>query len=68
MSTLESLDYELKCFTFRWSDYPIFGHNVVDRSTLIKTGNLREVLDDIPKQILLLFLAPRSTAFELPTL
>ena len=68
VSTLESLDYELKCFTFRWSDYPIFGHNVVDRSTLIKTGNLREVLDDIPKQILLLFLAPRATAFELPTL
>ncbi len=68
ISTLESLDYELKCFTFRWSDYPIFGHNIVDRSTVIKTGDLRTVLESVTKQVMLLFIAPRSTEFEIPAL
>ncbi len=68
ISTLESLDYDLKCFTFRWSDYPIFGRNIVDRNSVIKTGNLRTVLESITKQVLLLFIAPRSTEFEIPAL
>jgi hypothetical protein len=68
VSTLESLDYELKCFTFRWSDYPIFGKPWVDKGTVLKTGNLREILNGIPNQVLLLFLASSGEAFELPTL
>lgn len=68
IQTLESLDYELKCFTFRWSDYPIFGKNIVDKNNIIKFGNLRDVLNNIPKQVLLLFLAPKSTEFIPPTL
>ncbi len=68
ISTLESLDYELKCFTFRWSDYPIFGHNIVERKSIIKTGDLRNVLEAVTKQVLLLFIAPRSAEFEIPSL
>ncbi|MCL2324914.1 MAG: FkbM family methyltransferase [Proteobacteria bacterium] len=68
VTTLESLGYALKCFTFRWSDYPIFGHTLVNRDTVLKVGNLRQVLEDIPKQVLLLFLAPDSEPFELPKL
>lgn len=61
VSTLEQSGYELKCFTFRWSDYPIFGRNIVDKSNVIKTGDLRSVLDNIPKQVLLLFLAHKNS-------
>lgn len=68
ISTLEALDYELKCFTFRWSDYMIFGHNIADRRKVVMTGNLREVLENIQNQVLLLFIAPRDTKFELPEL
>lgn len=68
VETLTSLGYELKCFTFRWSDYPIFGQNIVDKRNLIKTGDLKEILDDIPQQVLLLFLAPKETPFTLPSL
>ena len=68
ISTLEALDYELKCFTFRWSDYMIFGHNIADKRKVVMTGNLREVLENIQNQVLLLFIAPRETAFELPVL
>ena len=66
VSTLEHCGYELKCFTFRWSDYPIFGHNIVDKSNVVKTGELRTVLENIPKQVVLLFLAHKDVAFELP--
>ena len=68
ISTLEALDYELKCFTFRWSDYMIFGHNIADRRKVVMTGNLREVLENIQNQVLLLYIAPRGTQFELPVL
>lgn len=66
VSVLESLGYALKCFTFRWSDYPIFGKTIADRQTVVKTGSLRDVLENIPKQVLLLFLAPEETKFEFP--
>ena len=68
ISTLESLDYELKCFTFRWSDYPIFGHTLIDRSTVIHEGQLRDVLTQITNHVLLLYIAPKETPFLKPTL
>ena len=66
VSTLESMDYELKCFTFRWSDCPIFGRTIIDRRNVIHEGQLREVLDQITSQVLLLFIAPKETPFKLP--
>lgn len=68
IASLEALDYELKCFMFRWSDYPIFGKTIVNRETVLMRGDLRKVLTDIQNQVLMLFLAPKSTPFEWPDL
>ena len=46
----------------------IFGHNIADRRKVVMTGNLREVLENIQNQVLLLFIAPRDAKFELPEL
>lgn len=68
IETLEALGYALKCFTFRWSDYPIFGRTIVDRRNIVHEGELRDVLEHVTKQVVLLFLAPRESAFCVPAM
>ena len=68
ISTLKALNYELKCFMFRSDDSPIFGQMLPRRSDVLKRGDLREVLEAVTTQSLLLFIAPRTTAFEMPSL
>lgn len=68
IETLTKLDYELKCFSFRWSDYYLFGKNIADPRKVLMQAPLREALEQSPTQTLLLYLAPKSTPFELPAL
>lgn len=68
ISTLEQLGYELKAWTFRWSDYPIFGHTIIDKSDVIKHGDLRHIITSIPSQVLLLFIAPKEAEYTDPKL
>ena len=67
VDALEGVGYVLKCFTFRWSDYPIFGHSIVDRATVCRTGRLRDVLATVTDQVMLLFLAPEDAEFAMPS-
>lgn len=66
VSTLENLGYKLKAFTFRWADMFLFDRTIADPRTVIKHGDLRTVLNDIPNQVLLLFLAPEETEYSDP--
>ncbi len=66
VSTLENLGYKLKAFTFRWADMFLFNRTIADPKTVIKHGDLRTVLNDIPNQVLLLFLAPEETEYSDP--
>ena len=65
---LDDVEYELKAYTFRWVDYPIFGKTIADTKSIIKHENLKTLLNISDRQTLLLFLAHKDKTFTPPKL